>query len=66
MKDFLWPAKRHRKERMRAAVQHTAGIRAVRRIVVYRWGVDYAQRVMNMIYFDTNNKVRQRVEMRQT
>jgi hypothetical protein len=45
MKDFLWPAKRHRKERMRAAVQHTAGIRAVRRIVVYRWGVEYARSV---------------------
>jgi hypothetical protein len=43
MKLFLWPAKRQRKERIKAAVQHSAGIRAVRRIAVYRCGVDYAQ-----------------------
>lgn len=29
MKSFLLPAKRHRKERIRAAKQHIAGIRAV-------------------------------------
>jgi hypothetical protein len=34
MKLFLWPAKRQRKERIRAAVQHTAGMRAVRRIAM--------------------------------
>lgn len=34
MKPFLWPANRQRKERMRAAVQHSTGISAVGRILV--------------------------------
>jgi hypothetical protein len=34
MKLCLWPAKRQRKERIRAAVQHSAGIRAVRRMAM--------------------------------
>jgi hypothetical protein len=34
MKDCLCPAKRQRKERMRATVQHTAGMRAVGRMIV--------------------------------
>jgi hypothetical protein len=33
MNDFLWPAKRQRKERMRAAVQHSTGMSAVGRMV---------------------------------
>jgi hypothetical protein len=33
MKDSLWPAKRQRNERMRAAVQQITGTRAVRRIL---------------------------------
>src|SRR5690242_15446137 len=33
MKFCLWPAKRHRKLRMRAAVQHSTGITAERRMV---------------------------------
>jgi hypothetical protein len=33
MKDSLWPAKRQRNERMRAAVQQSTGTRAVRRIL---------------------------------
>ncbi len=34
MKSFLWPAKRQRKERMRAAVQQSTGMRAEKRMVV--------------------------------
>lgn len=33
MNDFLWPAKRQRKERMRAAVQHSTGMSAVGRMM---------------------------------
>jgi hypothetical protein len=33
MNEALCPAKRHRKERIRAAMQHSTGIKAVGRIV---------------------------------
>lgn len=47
MKDALCPAKRHRKERMSAAKQHSTGMRAVGRIViVLSWlrGAEYRVR----------------------
>lgn len=34
MKPRLWPAKRQRKERMRAAMQHSTGMSAEGRILV--------------------------------
>ena len=62
MKLFLWPAKRHRNERIRAAVQHSAGMSAVGRIVCVSMYIIKYVAVVTILCMYTNDKDEKREE----